>query len=230
MAVTVLADEADINADEQHEDERLDKADEQLEKVEWRRQTPLFDAAHGVHQVFTAENVAEKTERERNRTEENRNNLNQARGEKYQKKRIIDDRGGFLLVGLVAKKVFQDKHRPRKAHDKIKPPDKRHGGERDGAIHVGIAGTDKLHPFARGPASDIDSADAGEEAAPVLEQDKGEKRNEQREGVGCNLWADNRRDEGAHAFHKVFYNGLASRGNEFRFSDDEPDNDDENQR
>src|SRR5271166_214 len=64
VGVAVVADEADVDAHEQREDERLHQADEQLEDVKRRREDPFLHAAHCVHEAFPAENIAEEPQRE----------------------------------------------------------------------------------------------------------------------------------------------------------------------
>src|SRR5208282_4702363 len=113
----MVADEPDVDAHEQHEHERLDEAYQELEKVEWRGKAPFFDSAHRVHEVLAAKDVPEETERERNRAEEDRDDLDKARAEEDNEQRVVDDRGCVLLVRLVAEDVLEDKGRAGIAHD-----------------------------------------------------------------------------------------------------------------
>jgi hypothetical protein len=63
IATLVVADEADVDADQKGEDEGLDEADEKLQEVERNRQAPAGDGRHGVDDVFAAEGVAVESQR-----------------------------------------------------------------------------------------------------------------------------------------------------------------------
>src|SRR5271154_4162712 len=106
----MVADEADVDAHEEHEHERLDEADQELEEVERRGKAPFLDAAHRVHEVFPAKDVTVEPERERDGPKEDRDDLDEAGAEEYAVQRIVDDRGRVLLVGLVAEEVLEDKY------------------------------------------------------------------------------------------------------------------------
>src|SRR5271169_598917 len=60
VPVPVVADEANVYAHEQREDERLHESDQKLEEVEWGGKAPLLHAAHRMHEALAAEYVAEK--------------------------------------------------------------------------------------------------------------------------------------------------------------------------
>jgi len=230
VIVAVIADQADVDADQQREHEGLHEADEQFEEVERRGQAPFLHGAHRVHQVFAAEDVAEKPERERNRSEEDRDNFDQTRAEENQEQRIIDDGRGFVFVGFVAEDILQHEDRARVTHDKIKPTDERDGGERKRAVHVGIAGADKLHPFAGLVARHVDRSDARKKSAPVLNQNESEQRDQQRKRGLRDLVADDRRREIEHSLDEIFHDRLAARRDQGRASDGQTNCDNQNNR
>src|SRR5438067_4178849 len=61
MVVAVIADQADVNADQKRENQRLDKPDQELEKIKGNGKTPPGDARHRMQEILAAENVAEQT-------------------------------------------------------------------------------------------------------------------------------------------------------------------------
>src|ERR1700678_2847490 len=121
VVVPVVADEADIHAHKEREHECLDEADQELEEVEGGREAPFLHAAHRMHEALAAEDVAEKPQREGNGPEGDRDDLDDADEKKDQEQRVVDDRGDFLLVGLVSKDVLQHQCRARVAHDEGEP-------------------------------------------------------------------------------------------------------------
>src|SRR5437764_8293134 len=60
VVVAMIANQADIHADEEREDEGLHETDQELEKVEGNGQTPARDGRHRVEEIFTSEHVAEQ--------------------------------------------------------------------------------------------------------------------------------------------------------------------------
>src|SRR5208283_1425434 len=106
VLVAVVADEADVDAHEQREHERLHESDEKLEDVERRRKAPFLHAAYRVHEALAAKDVSEKSQRQRNRPERDRDDLDYPDEEKDHEERVIDDGRDLALVGLVAKDVL----------------------------------------------------------------------------------------------------------------------------
>src|SRR5262245_12430897 len=102
VIVAVVADETDVDAHEKREYERLHEADEYFEKVERNRQSPLADGRHRVQQIFAAEDIAEKTNGERNWPEDDRNDFDESDREEDREQRIVNRGRGVALVGLVA--------------------------------------------------------------------------------------------------------------------------------
>src|SRR4051812_3807433 len=72
MFIAVIADQADVNADEKSEHECLHKSDQKFEEVEGNGQNPRRDRRHRVEQIFTAKHITEQPEGERNRAEDDR--------------------------------------------------------------------------------------------------------------------------------------------------------------
>lgn len=226
MVVAVVADETDVNTDEEGEHKRLHETDEQLQKVKGSRQPPFLDTAHGVHQILTAVDVAEKTKRKRNRAKNNRDDFDQAGADKDEEKRIIDYCGGFLFVRLVAEYVLQHKRRAGVTHDEIKPSDECDGSEGDGAVHIGCARADPRfvdHKTAVGFMAVTDRADTREKTAPVLNQYVGEETDEQRKGGFRYFGPNDRRGQIEDAFDEILNNGLAAGRDELGPFDGEAD-------
>src|SRR5271154_6007601 len=98
----MVADEADVDAHEEHEHERLDEADQKLEEVERRGKAPFLDAAHRVHEVLAAEDVSEEPERKGYGPEPDRDDFYDPRAEEDDEQRIVDHGRRELLVRLVA--------------------------------------------------------------------------------------------------------------------------------
>ena len=70
----------------------------------------------------------------------------------------------------------------------------------------------------------------GKQAAPVLDQDVGEKADQQRKGGPGDLAADDGGDQVEHPLDQTFDDGLARRRNQLGFPDREADRDDQKKR
>src|SRR5438132_441497 len=90
---------------------------------------------------------------------------------------------GKCLVAsrLVAEDILEDEGGAGVAQNKIQPGNERDDRERDGAVHVGVARADELLPLPALP--DKKRSYAREKPAPVLNQNEGEQRDQQRKGV-----------------------------------------------
>ena len=78
VASIMVADEADVDGREEREDEGLDEADEDFEHAGDGRDDVRSNAAEGMDQVLSAEDVAVETERERNQAGGDREDFNDA--------------------------------------------------------------------------------------------------------------------------------------------------------
>ena len=76
-------------------------------------------------------------------------------------------------------------------------------------------------------ARHVDRADAGKKAAPILDQNKREERDQQRKSGLRNLGANNRRSEIEDALHQIFDDGLTARRDELRAFDREANRNDQ---
>src|SRR6516165_1285395 len=72
---------------QQHEHQRLHQSHQQFQEIEWYGHQPAKarnQPGHGFHHVFSREDVAVETKAQRDRPEQDRNNLETARCEKHQ--------------------------------------------------------------------------------------------------------------------------------------------------
>ena len=76
----------------------------------------------------------------------------------------------------------------------------------------------------------LDRTDAGEEAAPVHQEDENEKSAEDGEGLADHLLADNRLEGVAQAGGDILDEGLALVGDDLRSADKHADGDDDEDR
>ena len=83
IAPLVITEQADVDRGKQREHQRLDYSDEQLHKIEHEYETGAME------QIFSAEDVAEKSHRKGERPDGDGEDLNQANGEKDQRKHRI---------------------------------------------------------------------------------------------------------------------------------------------
>src|SRR6267154_1551513 len=71
VAFFVLADEHGEHGGQQHENQRLNKSDEQFHEVKWNGRQPAKardEFGHGFQHVFAGENISVKPEAKRDRT------------------------------------------------------------------------------------------------------------------------------------------------------------------
>src|SRR5215467_4463939 len=72
---------------QQHEHQRLDKPHQQFQEIKWDRHQPAKagdQPGHGFHHVFSGKDVAVETKTQRDRPEQDRDNLEAASCEKHQ--------------------------------------------------------------------------------------------------------------------------------------------------
>ena len=62
VIVAVVANQADVHADQQSKNQRLNEADEEFQELERNGQTPARHRRHRVQEIFAAINVAEQPE------------------------------------------------------------------------------------------------------------------------------------------------------------------------
>ena len=203
VIVRVAAHEQGEDGGQQHEDECLHEADEQLHEVKWNRNQPResgHDVRHGFEHVFPRENIAEETKAERNGAEENRDDFEQADEDEDARHRDFQEAGHFL-----PRRISKDVNdRPADAirldgpHDPADEKDARH---REGHVQVRIHAAEKrTADVGQGPLcirmSPTDRSHAGDQTGPIREQDENENRREEPE---CFLHQDFADD----AFEKV---------------------------
>src|SRR5947207_7398501 len=99
MRFIMLTDEHGKDGGEEHENQRLDEADEQFHEIKGNGQKPAEagdEFGHGFEHVFAGENVAVKPEAEGDGAEEDGKNLEQTDGKED------DDHEGFESAGAFA--------------------------------------------------------------------------------------------------------------------------------
>jgi hypothetical protein len=122
VVVAVVADEADVDGAQEGEHEGLDEADEQLHEVEDEKE------AGAVEQVFTTEDVAEKTDRKGEGADADGEHLDEADEDEHKREDRVEPAGGFVLVGLVAEEVPENHLRAGDLEDDDQPRRRRRSG------------------------------------------------------------------------------------------------------
>ena len=68
LALIVVADQADVNGYQKHENQGLYKTNQHFHKVKGNRQNPInlgYEVKHAVKKTFATENIAKKGEKSR---------------------------------------------------------------------------------------------------------------------------------------------------------------------
>ena len=163
--------------------------------------------ARAMEQVFTAEDIAEETNRERERSDQDRKDLDEADEQEHERENRVEPGGSFTFLGLVAEEVPEDEFRAGDPENNDGPRAERNEGERDGAVEVGVVRANerradvlKVPPMLALPPPH--RADAGDETHPVVKQDEDEKCHEQRKRQWKSLLADDGFEEATKSFNQ----------------------------
>ena len=139
--VAVLTDELEEYGGEQHENESLNEADEQLHEVERNRRKPSCvpfagDGSHGFQCGLTGEDVAEKTEGKGDWAEYNRNQFEQSDETENYEHHYSHDAGEFAFW---CEDVFEKSDETVFRDRPIEPEERE--GDRHGKSHVEVGVT-----------------------------------------------------------------------------------------
>lgn len=198
MVIAVIYDQSDIDRGEQREDQGLNKADQQLHEVEGEKETCA------VKEAFSTEHVAKKPDRKSDWSNSDRDHFNNSDEKKNEREDVVERDGSFFLVRLIPEQVEEENLRPRELHNDDKPGTERNGRQSDGAIEVGRERTDQgrsdVKVALRVRVSPPDRAHSGQQPHPVLEENKNEECDQERESEWECAFANDGLKQVAEAF------------------------------
>ncbi len=133
----VLANQQREHSRQQHEHQRLNQPDEQFQKVEGDLDQPgdVWHLRHGFEHRFTGEDVAVESKAERDRTEQNRDDLEEPGGKE-------DDHHEHLQCSrrrsLGREHLLEETHGPEGSQAPDDPAGEEHEGHGERQVDVGV--------------------------------------------------------------------------------------------
>ena len=182
VVVAVIADQLEEYGREKHKDKGLDQTDEQFEEIKWQswKESDLLgnQTHHGLQHGFTGENVSEKPERKRHRTEKNgehfdhandeedddHENLHESRELPFRSENVLEESNKAVLRDRPVEPQGGEDQRQRRRHVQIRISTTKKRQEPLVAISVHCLPTN--------------GSDAGKQTNPVGDQDKDENATE----------------------------------------------------
>ena len=242
LLVPVVANQANVNGDQQHKDQGLNESDEDFEKIEGNGYhghgcggKPIREAEfvphveHAVQEALPAKYIAVEAKGERDGAEENRYDLDDSNDEEDGSKGVKHTEVQLVLIRLVAKPVLQDYLNTRVTRIKyqIDPDQVGHGGQSEGHVEVGIGGANQGFVYMEvavrigGPLPY--RPNARKQTAPVVHEYEEEKAAEQPEGGEEHFLSYNWLDDVSQTVDTLLHKKLSARGCTPRFADQIPD-------
>ena len=146
LALIVVADQADVNGYQKHENQGLYKTNQHFHKVKGNRQNPINlgnEVKHAVKKTFATENIAKKAKSQGNRTEKDGKYFNKAYGDEDNSQKQKHDGWYVSFLRLVAEQVLHDDFDTRIFEDQIEPGDIGDEGKRKRHVKVRIGGANQ---------------------------------------------------------------------------------------
>src|ERR1051325_131960 len=138
MTFLVLANQHGKNSGQQHEHQRLNKADQQLHKVKWNRQQPTharYQLRHCLEHVLPRKNVAIEPKAKRDRAKQNREDFQAADGKKDDDHEQFERSGG---IAFGREQMQKETNRANFLYGPDNPAGKENQRHSEGHVEVGI--------------------------------------------------------------------------------------------
>src|SRR5438552_588870 len=179
----MLRDQKRENRGQQHKNQRLHDPHQYLHEVKRNRNQPGKRGHHGRHRfqnAFACVNVSEKPKAERDRAEQNRNDLEPAYHEKDHDHHNLQKTRRLTFRPEKMKQKSADTVCLDRPHN---PEQKKNHGHRESHVEIGVATAQQRsinveHSGCRIVVAPPDCSDSGNEPEPVHEQNENENRRE----------------------------------------------------
>ena len=125
VASIMVADEADVDGREEREDEGLDETDEDFEHAGDGGDDVWSNAAEGMDEVLSTEDVAVETERKGDQARGDGEDFNAADAKEDETEHEPHRGAELLLVGLVAEEIEDQRLKAGVTQHKISPGEER---------------------------------------------------------------------------------------------------------
>src|SRR5437667_627928 len=205
----MLRDQKRENRGQQNKNQRLHDPHQHFHKVKRNRNQPgkrRHNVRHRFQHRLARINISKKPETERDRAEQNRNDLEPANHEKDKDHDQFQKTRGFAFR---SKNVKQESTNAVGLDRPDNPKQKEYRGHGEGHVEICIASTEKRlidmeNARRRIVVAPADCSDSGNEPKPVHEQNENENRREEPKRFFHQIAADNALKKIVKTFHQPF--------------------------